>query len=267
MPVDGPDVVLYEKRGHVGIITMNRPERLNALGGGLPQRVRHFWDEINKDDEVWVGILTGVGRSFCAGADLRAAADRDAAAESGEATGESSFLVPSSVNPHSPVPSWKPTIAALNGFALGGGFHMAMTCDIRIAADTAEIGMPEVRWNRSAGFGARLEYFPTISIACEMLLWGERISAQRAYEIGFVNKVVPADKLMETAMEYADTVTDKAPASVRNHKMMIYNGRDMGIGALEAYGRALFGPIGRMEDSKEGARAFVEKRKPQWKLR
>ncbi len=260
MPVDGPDVVLYEKKGHVGIITMNRPERMNSLGGGLPQRVQHFWEEVSKDDDVWCAILTGTGRAFCAGADLKAAAER-------EVSGEVGSLIPSAVNPFKHVPTWKPTIAAINGFALGGGFHQAMTCDIRIPADTAELGMPEVRWNRSAGFGARLEYFQTIGIACEMLLWGERITAQRAYEIGFVNKVVPLDKLMEAAMEYAETVMDKAPASVRVHKQMIYFGRDMGIEALQAYGSALFQPVRNMEDSREGPKAFTEKRKPQWKFR
>ena len=260
MPVEGPDVVLYEKKGHVGIITMNRPERMNSLGGGLPERVRECWAQVNRDDDVWVGILTGVGRAFCAGADLRAANER-------EVSGQIGTLVPSVVSPWAPVPTWKPTIAALNGFTLGGGFNVAMTCDIRIAADTVELGMPEGRWNRSAGFGARLEYFQTIGIACEMLMWGERISAQRAYEIGFVNKVVPVDKLMDTAMDYAEIVMEKAPASVRAHKQMIYHGRDMAVPQLEAYGQALFQPIRNMEDSREGPKAFVEKRKPVWQGR
>lgn len=260
MPVDGPDVVLYEKRGRVGIITMNRPERMNALGGGLPERVRECWAEINRDEDVLVGILTGTGRAFCAGADLRRAAES-------EVSGELGTLMPSTVSPWAPVPTWKPTIAAINGYCLGGGFNVAMTCDIRIAADTAEMGMPEGRWNRSAGFGARLEYFPTIGIACELLLWGERITAQRAYEIGFVNKVVPPDQLMDTALEYADIVMDKAPASARAHKQMIYHGRDMSVPQLEAYGQALFYPIRNMEDSREGPRAFMEKRKPVWKGR
>ncbi len=257
MPVEGRDVVLYEKQGRVGIITMNRPERMNSLGGGLPERVRECWEEINRDDDILVGILTGNGRAFCAGADLRRAAES-------EVSGQMGTLIPSSVSPWTPVPTWKPTIAAINGYCLGGGFSVAMSCDIRIAADTAELGMPEGRWNRSAGFGARLEYFPTIGIACELLLWGERITAQRAYEIGFVNKVTPLGQLMDTAMEYAEIVMDKAPASVRAHKQMIYHGRDMSVPQLEAYGQSLFYPIRNMEDSREGPRAFTEKRKPVW---
>src|SRR5713101_9101097 len=109
MPIDGPDVVLYEKKGHVGIITMNRPERMNSLGGGLPQRVQEFWAEVARDDDVWCAILTGVGRAFCAGADLKAAAER-------EVSGQEGSMIPTEVTSFRHVPTWKPTIAAINGF-------------------------------------------------------------------------------------------------------------------------------------------------------
>lgn len=260
MPLTGPDVALYEKRGHVGIITMNRPERMNALGGGLPQRIGEHWQAVNADDDVWVAILTGTGRAFCAGADLKDMNESGRPAGSGEtvASGPASFL-------H--VPTWKPTIAAINGWCLAGGWSQAMSCDVRIAAESAQFGITEVKWNLPATFGARLEYLPTIGITCEILLWGQFHTAQRMKEVGFVNRVVPDAQLMDEAMNWADLVCQNGPAAVRAHKQLIYMGRNMAVGEMTQLGNALFRPISQMEDSREGPRAFVEKRKPQWKLR
>jgi enoyl-CoA hydratase len=260
MPLTGPDVALYEKRGHVGIITMNRPERMNALGGGLPERIQEHWNAVNEDDDVWAAILTGTGRAFCAGADLKAMN------ESGRPAGSGS-MVATGPTKGAAVPTWKPTIAAVNGWALAGGWSQAMSCDVRLAAESAQFGITEVKWNLPAGFGARLEYFISIGLANEVLLWGQFHTAQRMYEIGFVNKVVPDDQLMEEAMRWAELVCKNGPASVRAHKQMVYAGRDMGVGELAQFGNALFRPIALMEDSKEGPKAFVEKRSPEWKLR
>lgn len=260
MPLTGPDVALYEKRGHAAIITMNRPERMNALGGGLPQRVQEHWHTANEDDDVWVVILTGTGRAFCAGADLK---DMN---ESGRPAGSGS-IVATGPTPSTHVPTWKPTIAAVNGWCLAGGWSQAMSCDVRIAAESAQFGITEVKWNLPAGFGARLEYVASIGLACEILLWGQFHTAQRMYEVGFVNKVVPDAQLMEEAMHWADLVCINGPAAVRAHKQMIYMGRNMAVNELAQLGNALFRPISQMEDSREGPRAFVEKRTPQWKLR
>jgi len=259
MPLDGPDVALYEKRGHIAIITMNRPERMNALGGGLPQRIQEHWQTVNEDDDVWAAILTGTGRAFCAGADLKAMN------ESGRPAGSGS-VVASTPTTFKQVPTWKPTIAAINGWALAGGWSQAMSCDVRLAAESARMGITESKWNLPGGFGARLEYVSSIAVACEILMWSDFHTSQRMYEVGFVNKVVPDDQLMDEAMRWADHICTRGPGSVRAHKQMIYLGRNMGPHDLAELGSAIFKPVGAMADSKEGPKAFVEKRLPQWTL-
>ena len=134
----------------------------------------------------------------------------------------------------------KPTIAAINGYCLAAGWLMAMRCDVRIAAEHAEFGIPEVTWNLSGGFGAHLAYVATIGIAWEILMWGRRISAQRAYEIGFVNKVVPKERLMDECMEWAEYMCTLGQPAVRAHKELIYRGRNMSWSDLHALEKDLF---------------------------
>ncbi|MBI4498487.1 MAG: enoyl-CoA hydratase/isomerase family protein [Chloroflexi bacterium] len=258
MPLSGPDVVLYEKRGHVAIITMNRPERMNALGGGLPQRLQEHWQTVNADDEVWVAILTGTGRAFSAGADLKERHERGV-------PDDASNPVLRGATPWAPVPTWKPTIAAINGYCVAGGFGVAMTCDVRLAAASAQFAITEVKVNGL--FPGRLEYFPTIGIACELLMWGQYLTAQRMAEIGFVNKVVPDDQLLDEALRWAELVCDNAPASVRATKHWVYLSQGMSDYQQIQFRNALFRPLTQMEDFREGPRAFVERRKPQWNLR
>ena len=265
--ITGRDVLLTERRGTDGqiyVMTINREERRNASSGELGDRWAEEWERFNEDDGLKVAIITGAGDvAFSAGHDLKEDIEGDVR---GGARGSIKPYVGRRAHPM--VPTWKPTIAAVNGYALAGGWATAQGTDIRIAAEHATFGIPEVRWNLPAGFGARVEYFVSLGVACEMLMWGRPITAQRAYEIGFVNKVVPKEKLMDEAMEWAEYVCTLGLPSVKAHKEMIYRGRDMSVGELNALGRDLFywypPKPGVVIDATEGPRAFAEKRAPKY---
>ena len=159
---------------------------------------------------------------------------------------------------------WKPTIAAVNGYAIAGGFMMAMQCDIRIAAEHARFGVAEARWNMSGGnWMAPLTRIIGLGHALELCLWGDtQITAERAYEIGFVNQVVPKEQLMDTAMEWASRMLDLAPRAVRNIKECLYRGYYLSPLDANALGQAIEQNLRGMKDSLEGPRAFTERRKP-----
>jgi enoyl-CoA hydratase/carnithine racemase len=260
MPLEGPDVVLYEKRENIATITLNRPERMNTLTPETRERIQEAWDRVNADDEVWAVVFTAAGeRAFCAGMDLRHTA------ETGRKVGAASGL-PAATSSEGPVPTWKPVVVAINGACLGNGWSLAMAGDVRLAAENAEFGLPEVRWNLLGG-GYQLEYVQSIAAACELALWGDRISAERAREIGFVNRVVPADQLLPEALRWAERVCENGPAAVRAMKQLIYRGRDLGREGQALLSRQFLQQLSGMEDTREGPRAFAEKRKPHWKLR
>jgi enoyl-CoA hydratase/carnithine racemase len=161
---------------------------------------------------------------------------------------------------------WKPTIAAINGYAIAGGWIMAQDCDIRIAAEHAELGISEVMWNLPVSGVACLTRQMHLQHALEVALWGDRrITAQRAYEMGWVNRVVPKERLMDEAMEWAERMLYLGPRAVRNIKQILYRGFYMPAMEGEAFGRALDQNLEGMEDSIEGPLAFAEKRKPQFK--
>ena len=259
-------VVLLEtaENGRIWIITMNRPHRLNAMGGGLTGELTKTWKAFRDDPDARVAILTGAGRAFSAGADLKETSDRREA----ESKGETAHSREEGWTPLSErIDLWKPTIAAVNGFAVAGGFMMAMQCDIRIAAENAEFGIPEVRWNMpGAAWIAPLTRIIGLGHALELSLWGDaRISSQRAYEIGFVNRVVPADNLMDEARSWADRILHLAPRAMRNIKEALYRGYYMTPMEVTPYAQALEYNLHGMEDSREGPRAFSEKRTPIFK--
>ena len=254
-----------EENGRIWIITLNRPERLNALNGELRKALYESYWEFAHDDEAWVAIVTGTGRGFCTGQDLRERADRDAAAAAGLPDPmvplpdylQNIFPLAESLN------CWKPMIAAVNGVAVAGGFNQAMQCDIRIASESAELGVAEVRWNQGAGWVHHLPRIIGLGHSLELILWGDRrISAQRAYEMGLVNQVVPPDKLMEAAMEWATRMLELAPRAVRNLKEILYKGSYMGPLEARRYAFGLEQNLRGMADSIEGPKAFAEKRKP-----
>ncbi|MBI2864905.1 MAG: enoyl-CoA hydratase/isomerase family protein [Chloroflexi bacterium] len=261
----GPVVTVdkYED-GKIYIITLNRPHRMNSLGGGLIGATYDAFAEFRDDRQARVAILTGRGaRAFCAGADLIETSERRKAAAAGQAVpdaGEEQLPVPLSES----MDLWKPTIAAINGFAIAGGFMMAMQCDIRIAAEHARIGIAETRWNMGGGrWMAPITRQIGLGIALELTLWGDtQFTAQRAYEVGWVNKVVTAEELMETAMSYAQRAIDMAPRAVRNIKQTLYRGFYMTPEVATAFGNAIEQNLRGMQDSIEGPTAFAEKRRP-----
>ena len=250
------DEVLYEKKdNHIAVITMNRPEALNAMNRAFNAKMQEAMQAFAADDDVWVAILTGAGRAFCAGRDLK---ERAADNATGARIRGYGYTLPE---------IWKPMIAAINGPAVAGGWAQAQRCDIRIAADTAVMGIAESRWNLLAPFSPYLVGQIPMAAIMELLLIARPITAQRAYEIGFLNKVVPLDQLMPTAMEYAHAIVENGPLSVRIHKEIIWRALQNIAQPINPLVIAWYDALNQSEDSKEGPRAFAEKRKPQWQAR
>lgn len=254
--------------GKIFVITMNRPHRMNSLGEGMMGKITDAFIEFRDDPDARVAIITGAGeRAFCAGADLIEMAEgRSQQQPSGD--GETR-RAPSGMGAM-PWPLaerhnvWKPTIAAINGFAVAGGFMVAMQCDIRIMAEHARVGIAEVRWNMpGANWMAPITRQMTLGSALELILWGDtQYDAKRCYEIGWAQRVVPQERLMETAMEYAQRALDMAPRAVRNNKQVIYRGAYMDPIQGDVFGNALEQNLRGMQDSIEGPSAFSEKRRP-----
>ena len=262
----GEPKLLYETKenGRIAVITLNRPEVLNAFDRDLSAQIYQTWQRFAEDEDCWVAIWTGAGdRAFCTGQDLKERADLEK--EGGDAPYRGRrpiFLVPEAFN------VWKPTIAAINGYAIAGGWNLAEACDIRIAAEHAEMGVAEVRWNQGGSFVGFLTRQLTLAHALEIVLWGDkRISAQRAYEMGWVNRVVPKEKLMDEAMEWANRMLYLAPRAMRNMKELIYRGHTMTEMEISAFAQSREYNLRGMEDSLEGPLAFAEKRLPRFKNR
>ena len=260
--ITGRDTLLTEKRGHIYILTINREERRNASSLELSDRLGEEWERFDEDEDLWVLILTAKGDvAFSAGHDMKEDVEGDV--RGGPRGG---MKQTPRRKPHPWVSTWKPTIAAINGYALAGGWELAQRCDVRIAAEHATFGIPEIRWNLPAGFGAQLSQLPTWAIAAEMLLWGRPISAQRAYEIGFVNKVVPKERLMEEASEWAEYMCTLGQESVRGHKRLLHYARFVPPSEIQTLAEDIFywwpKKRGVVLDEDVGARAFAEKRQP-----
>jgi len=246
--------VKYEKEGRIAIITLNRPEALNALNAEVRRGLNEAFTDFRDNNDLWVAIVTGAGdRAFSAGADIKEF--RPGPTEAREAV--------------SPDRIWKPFIAAINGFALGGGLELAMQCDIRIAAEHARLGQPEINIGFMPGAGGtqRLPRFVPRAVAAEILLTGEHITAQEAYRIGLVSRVVPLAQLMPTAKQIAETICKKGPLGVRASKEAMIRGYDMVLEEGLKLERELANRVRSSEDFMEGARAFVEKRPPNYKAR
>lgn len=251
--------LLYEQDGDIVVVTINRPEQRNALNAEVRDGIREAFRQFENDTDARVMILTGAGeKSFCAGADLREMAQmqlkvppRDYAPVLGR-------------NVHVS----KPVIAAVNGAALAGGWLMAQMCDLCVAAGHATFGITEAKWSRGAPWSVPLFWMIPPRVMLEILMTAEPISAQRAYEIGLVNRVVPYSELMPTAKEMARKIADNAPLSVMAAKRMIQQTMNIsGAAAALDAADAIFEPVYNSEDAQEGPRAFSEKRRPVWKGR
>lgn len=265
------DQILYQKDNGIGIITLNRPEKLNACTFYMYRRLAEIMEEIKNDDAVRVVILTGAGRGFCAGADL-------SGPESG--LGGESTERPSRIRiKHSTLDrqiGWgftnipKPTIAAINGPAVGVGAEYTLHCDIRIAAESARWGQVFVLrgWVPDTGAGTYLlSRIVGLSSALELVCSGEIIDAQEMQRIGLVSKVVPNDQLMPTAVETAKKLMRGSPLAIRNAKELIYRSLERNIEEHLQASSSIFSMLTASEDHAEGVRAFMEKREPRWKGR
>ncbi len=254
-----PPTLLYEKRGHVGLVTINRPKSMNAFTQEMLEAMDAAFDDFNSDPDLWVAILTGAGdKAFTAGMDLKEALPS-------LAEGEEMGYEDHTKRPFSDI--FKPIIAAINGHCLAGGLEFLQGTDLRIAAEHATFGLSEVRWGviPTGGSHVRLPRQIPWAIAMELLLTGQPIDAQRAYGIGLINRVVPAQELLPTALELAEVICRNGPLAVRTAKEIVVRG--MALEAPFVLEKALGERVFASEDFKEGPRAFAEKRAPRFKGR
>lgn len=251
-----PSTMLYDKRDRIAVITINRPEAMNAFTPDMLQAMDAAFADFNKDPNLWVAILTAAGeKSFCTGMDLKAAIPM-------MQTGDELGYTDHTKRPFSDV--FKPIIAAINGYCIAGGLEFLQGTDLRIAAEHASFGLGEVRWGiiPTGGSHIRLPRQIPWAVAMELLLMGRPITAQRAYDIGLVNEVVPADQLMPTALKWAETICKNGPLAVRTAKEIAVRALSLESGFVleKAIGARVFAS----EDAKEGPRAFAEKRPPRF---
>ena len=256
------ETVIYEKQDNVVTITMNRPDALNAINRQLRAELGDAITQFDEDPDSFVAIITGAGRAFCSGRDLKERAEDNA---QGVRARASSSMTPD--RPYMWPQTWKPLIAAVNGFALAGGWSIAQMCDLRIASEDAKLGITETKWSLMPPFATILPKMMPLSAVLELVLTAQPITAQRAYDIGFLNKVVPAGDLMEEAMGMAQTIAENAPLAVQYFKELAYRGLNMSTQDLSALTYHMYDQLLTTEDSKEGPLAFAEKRKPPWQGR
>lgn len=250
--------VLYAQHGPVAVITLNRPAQLNAINAEVRQGLYDAFARFENDGAARVAVLTGAGdKAFCAGMDLKEAA------QTGLGVPPPGFLpiIGQSVQ------LTKPTVAAVNGIALAGGWLFAQMCDLCIAAEHASFGITEARVGRGMPWATPLVHMVQQRALMELLLTGDPIDAHRAREIGFVNHVVPAAELLTRALATAERIAANAPLTVRAAREMVYLATEMGRSAAQRAATHLFEPVYLSEDAQEGPRAFREKRKPDWKGR
>lgn len=264
------NIVLIEKHdeGQIFEIILNRPERLNSFGGGMMDTVTRAFELFRDDPVARVAIIRGAGSSFCVGMDLKQMKEERERMEAGRPFPPP----PPGKTPHNLSPRlglWKPTIALMHGWCVAGGTMLGQQCDIRIGARSARIGVPEVRWNLGAGWVYQMAHQIGIGHVLEMSIWGdEQWDAEHAFRVGFLNRLVDDDKLVEEGFKWARRATKMAPKSVALLKMQIYQGIYSGMSPEDAlsysqhYGRALIaGPsMQAMNDTLEGLRAFNERR-------
>ena len=255
--------LLLDRDGSVASLTVNRPKVLNALNTQTLDELRRAILELKHDDTVRAVILTGAGdKAFVAGADIN----------------ELSVQTPTSGREHAVRGQHvldliehmgKPVIAAINGYALGGGCELAMACTMRIAADTAKLGQPEINLGIIPGYAGtqRLARIAGRGRALELLLTGDQISAQEAHRLGLVNRVVPAASLMAEAKALASALAGKAPVAVRYILEAVHKGLEMPFPQAQIFEATLFGLVASTDDMREGTKAFLEKRKPEFKGR
>ena len=255
--------VIYEKNEGIAIITLNRPEAMNAFSIELINEVINCLGDAGKDENIRVVILTGAGeKAFSAGADIKAMIGMNAL--KARELSMNGYRVCKALEKLE-----KPVIAAINGFALGGGLETAMACDFRIASDKARMGQTEINIGLIPGWGGtqRLTRLVGKTKAKELVYTGKIIDAKTAEQIGLVNMVVPTDQFMATVRQFALELASKAPVALKVAKTLIDNGLETDLESALALEREGFDTVASTEDLQEGVKAFTEKRKPVWKGR
>lgn len=256
-----------ERDGKIATVTLDRPERMNAISPEMGRELDAFWREFDADAELHVAIVTGAGRAFCAGRDLV----RDSAHDDERARARRSADDTDGLGSWGPTSTNKPVIAAINGWCLAGGFALALSCDIRIMAEGARIGSMAPRRGLLPGGGQvqRLARYVPFGVALEILLRANHIEAHEAHRIGLANAVAAPDALLPTARAWAEEIASNAPLAVRAAKQAAYEGMldQSGFAAGMALESRLYSEIMETEDAREGTTAFAEKREAIFKGR
>ena len=250
--------ILVETRGRVGLITLNRPQALNALNSQLMREVMGALEAFDKDDSIGAMVITGSDRAFAAGADIKEMADKSAL-EMAERDLVAIYGRIRTIR--------KPVIAAVSGWSLGAGFELPLACDMIVASDTARFGLPEVTIGVIPGAGGTQRLVRALgkALAMEMILNDRKLSAQEALAYGLVNRVVPVSDYLNVAILLADEIASRAPLAVRAAKRLILHSYNSFLTDGLAEEKQVFYNLFNSEDQKEGMQAFVEKRKAEWK--
>lgn len=251
------ELILTETRGRVGLITLNRPQAMNALNNRLMRELMSALESYDKDDAVGAMVITGNEKAFAAGADIKEMADLSAQ----EIMDRDHVAVFGRIRAIQ-----KPVIAAVSGWALGGGCEVALSCDMIVASETAKFGQPEITIGVIPGAGGtqRLARAVGKAIAMEMVLNNRTLTAQEAYQFGMVNRVVPVAEYLEQALKLAEEIASRAPLAVRSARKMINQAFEEALSEGLAEEKREFYSLFASKDQKEGMQAFIEKRKPEW---
>ncbi len=252
------EFILTETRGRVGLVTLNRPKAMNALNHQLVRELMDALEAFDSDEDIGAVVVTGSEKAFAAGADIKEMADKTV----------QQMMDMDFVKAFSRILSMhKPVIAAVSGYALGGGCEVAMSCDMIVASETAKFGQPEITIGVIPGAGGtqRLTRAVGKAVAMEMILNDRTLSAQEALQFGLVNRVVPVERTVDEALKLAEEIASRAPAAVRVAKKMINQAYELSLTDALDQERREFYDLFATEDQKEGMKAFIEKRKPDWK--
>jgi enoyl-CoA hydratase len=254
------ELILTEIRGRVGLITLNRPQAMNALNNQLMRELMDALEAFDKHDAIGAMVITGNEKAFAAGADIKEMADKSIQ----EMMDTDHIAVFGRIRTIR-----KPVLAAVSGWALGGGCELALSCDLLVASESAKFGQPEINIGVIPGAGGTQRLTRAVGkvIAMEMILNDRRLSAQEAYQFGMVNRVVPVQTYLEESLKLAEEIASRAPVAVRAAKKMINQTFERTLAEGLAAEKQEFYNLFATEDQKEGMRAFIEKRNPEWKGR